>query len=71
MSKDTKLIKRLRDIEAGLSENSWRWVTQQLLHPILTWMFLPVYNMGLGKVGLAVAKIGLLSKAVYTEEKED
>ena len=71
ISKDTKLIKRLREIEEGLPENSWGWVTQQLLHPILTWMFLPVYDMGLGKAGLWLSqKFGLLSKAVYAEEKK-
>lgn len=70
ISKDTKLIKRLRDIEQNLPENSWRWVTQQLFHPILTWTFLPVYNIGFGKAGLWLSqKLGLLSKAVYAEEK--
>lgn len=70
ISKDIKLIKRLREIEQNLPENSWGWVTQQLLHPILTWIFLPVYNMGLGKAGLWLSqKLGLLSKAVYAEEK--
>ncbi|KKT76808.1 MAG: DegT/DnrJ/EryC1/StrS aminotransferase [Microgenomates group bacterium GW2011_GWB1_44_8] len=70
ISKDTKLIKRLRKIEDELPENSRGWIVQQLLHPILTWLFLPVYDLGLGKLGLWVAqKLGLLSKAVYSIEK--
>lgn len=71
ISKDIKIIKKLREIEEELPENSWGWVTQQLLHPILTWVFLPLYDSGLGKLGLVVAqKMHLLSKAVYQTEKQ-
>lgn len=67
---DAKLAEKLHQIEVDLPENSRVWVTQQLLHPILTWLFLPVYNSGLGKLGLAVAqKLHVLSKAVYLIEK--
>lgn len=70
ITKDKKIAKKLKDIEKNLPENSGVWVTQQLLHPILTWLFLSVYNLGLGKIGLYLAqKLGLLSKAVYEEEK--
>jgi len=71
ISKDTKLIKRLREIEKKLPENNVWWVIQQLLHPILTWLFLPIYDSGLGKLGLwGAQKLHLLSKAVYEIEKE-
>lgn len=66
-----KLAEKLHQIEADLPENGRVWVTQQLLHPILTWLFLPVYNSGLGKLGLATAqKLHVLSKAVYPIEKQ-
>lgn len=70
ITKNKKIAEKLKKIEENLPENSRSWVTQQLLHPILTWMFLPVYNVEFGKVGLWVSqKLGLLSKAVYEEEK--
>ncbi len=70
ISKDTNLTKRLKEVEQNLPENSWNWIIQQLLHPILTWMFLPVYDVGLGKGELWLSqKLGLLSKAVYEKEK--
>lgn len=71
ITSDTQLAKKLCQLEKDLPENSWTWVTQQLLHPILTWVFLPLYNSGLGKLGLLVAqKMHLLSKAVYETEKQ-
>ncbi len=70
ITSDAKLAKKLRQIEENLPENSWAWVTQQLLHPILTWVFLPWYNSGWGKLGLVAAqKMHLLSKAVYETER--
>ena len=70
LTHDAKMAGKLKEIERGLPENSWGWVTQQLLHPILTWMFLPIYNFGLGKLGLwGAQKLHLLSKAVYPIEK--
>jgi len=71
ITRDTKLLIRLRKIEQELPENSGGWVNQQLLHPILTWVFLSVYDVGLGKLGLwGAQKLHLLSKAVYEIEKK-
>ena len=70
ITNDAKLAEKLRKIEQDLLENSWGWVTQQLLHPALTWLFFPFYNLGLGKLGLwGAQRLGLLSKAVYEVEK--
>lgn len=70
ITKNKKIAEKLKDIEKNLPENSGGWINQQLLHPILTWLFLFVYNLGPGKMGLFLAqKLGLLSKAVFEEEK--
>jgi dTDP-4-amino-4,6-dideoxygalactose transaminase len=70
ITKDKRIAEKLKELEKNLPENSGDWVIQQLFHPILTWMFLPIYNTGFGKVGLWLSqKLGLLSKAVYEEEK--
>lgn len=46
------------------------WILQQILHPILFSLILPVYRLGIGK-GMLVffQKIGLLGFPVYPEEK--
>ncbi|MEX1112813.1 MAG: aminotransferase class I/II-fold pyridoxal phosphate-dependent enzyme [Candidatus Andersenbacteria bacterium] len=48
-----------------------RWIIQQLLHPILFHILVSLYfTGGMGKVGLVLAqRLGLLSKAVATEER--
>lgn len=48
-----------------------RWIIQQLLHPILFDIFVPLYFVGgIGKLGIVIAqKLGLLSKAVAAEER--
>lgn len=46
------------------------WVLQQVLHPILFALILPLYSLGIGKVLLVVfQKLGILSFPVYPEEK--
>lgn len=70
VTKNIQLYKKLRKIEQELPENSGSWIIQQLCHPILTALFLPVYNLGLGKVALWLSqKLHLLSMAVYPQEK--
>lgn len=70
VTKNLQLFNRLKSIEQELPENNFWWVTQQLLHPILTALFLPVYNLGLGKAALWLSqKLQLLSLAVYPQEK--
>ena len=71
ITKDPKLARKLIEIEADLSENSWSWVTQQLLHPILTWLLLPLSPFDLGKAMWLIAqKLQLLSMAVYETERQ-
>lgn len=70
ITKNPQLYEKLRKIEQELPENNYWWVVQQLLHPILTSFFLPVYNLGLGKAALWLSqRLHLLSMAVYSQEK--
>ncbi len=47
------------------------WICQQLLHPILFSLILPLYQSGIGKIILIIAqKLHLLSFPVYQEEKK-
>lgn len=46
------------------------WIFQQLLHPILFAIILPLYRSGVGKIIIVVSqRIGLLSIPVFPEEK--
>ncbi|OIP97867.1 hypothetical protein AUK40_02320 [Candidatus Wirthbacteria bacterium CG2_30_54_11] len=69
---DPRLAARLQTYQSSLSLPSRRWIVQQLLHPILFSLIVPLYFTGsLGKLLLvACQKIGLLSKAVYPCEKQ-
>ncbi|KKR34444.1 MAG: DegT/DnrJ/EryC1/StrS aminotransferase [Candidatus Gottesmanbacteria bacterium GW2011_GWC2_39_8] len=50
---------------------SYSWIFQQLLHPVVFALILPLYNLILGKVLLFVLqKLKLLSYPVYPIEKE-
>lgn len=55
----------------NLASPSYFWIFQQLLHPLICSVILPVYNvLSLGKVILfIVQRIGLLSFPVYIKEK--
>ena len=70
ITRDQKLAKKLQQIHTDLPQSPRPWVNQQLLHPILTSLILPVYNFfSLGKVWLFIAqKLRLLSIPVYLEE---
>ena len=68
---DKKLNKKLEKLINDLDEPSYRWIGQQLFHPIAFNFILPVYNIFGGKYLLFLfQKLGLLSKAIYKEEKE-
>lgn len=63
-----------RSLEAFQNERSYpphAWVAQQLLHPLLFSIILPLYDkMSMGKILLRSAQIaGLLSKAVTIQER--
>lgn len=75
LCKDKKLYHKLFEEREKLHYPGPRWLLQQLLHPILYSIFLPLYNFGIGK--LTVGKImiflsqlsGILSKSVYRQEE--
>lgn len=60
---------RLKKLLEELKYPSFFWIFQQLLHPILFSLILPLYNIYLGKIILFVLqKLSLLSKPIYKEE---
>ncbi|KKQ97330.1 MAG: DegT/DnrJ/EryC1/StrS aminotransferase [Candidatus Woesebacteria bacterium GW2011_GWB1_39_12] len=75
LCKDKKLCKKLLEERDKLNYPGARWVIQQLLHPILFSIILPLYNFGLGKTTFGkmmlflFQKFGLLSKSVYRQEE--
>lgn len=67
--RDPKVGERLRKFQQGLPLPTKRWVVQQLLHPILFSLIIPLYFWQIGKVLLVLfQKPGLLSSAVYACE---
>jgi len=67
---DEALAERLGVYQKSLVYPKRRWIVQQLLHPILFSVILPLYFSGIGKALLVLfQKLGLLSKAVYGCEK--
>lgn len=62
---------KLRQYQQSLVYPSYYWIGQQLLHPIVSALVLPLYNVfNLGKLILFLAqRLKLLSVPVYTEEK--
>ncbi|MBI1833837.1 MAG: aminotransferase class V-fold PLP-dependent enzyme [Candidatus Andersenbacteria bacterium] len=65
-----QLFTKLKALQAVRTNPSPKWVAQQLLHPILFSLILPLYTIGIGKAILVLAqKVGLLSRAYETPEK--
>lgn len=70
ITKNKKLAKKIKKIQTDLPGSSKSWVRQQLMHPLITWLALQLYDWKIGKGILWVAqKSNLLSKAIYAEEK--
>jgi dTDP-4-amino-4,6-dideoxygalactose transaminase len=71
-SVDAALIQRVEQKQAQLPNPPAWWVVQQLLHPLLMAIIIPLYFVGsIGKVLLVVAqKMKLLSMAVTKAEKQ-
>lgn len=76
VTKDERLYEKIKNERNSLGNNSFFWVFQQLIHPVVFNIFvLPLYNLGFGKYGLGkmllfvFQKLGLLSKPVYEIEK--
>ncbi|MBI2611413.1 aminotransferase class I/II-fold pyridoxal phosphate-dependent enzyme [Candidatus Gottesmanbacteria bacterium] len=65
-----KLIERAHSIDKELSYPSNFWIFQQLLHPIISWLALSLYDLGIGKLLLVISqKLNLLSFPIFKEEK--
>lgn len=63
--------KKLKDFHKRCPPSHMFWVLQQLLHPVLFSIILPLYRMGIGKAILVIAqRLRLLSIPVYPEEKK-
>lgn len=61
---------RLQKFHETASMPSMFWIMQQLIHPIVFSVVIPLYRMGIGKVMLVTfQKLGLLSLPVYAIEK--
>lgn|SRR3989344_1463063 len=73
--KDRKLYERIKEIRDDLDYPSWRWVFQQLMHPLVLSLVLPLYNFGYKKVTLGkiilflFQKFRFITKSIYEEEK--
>ncbi|MCJ7805147.1 DegT/DnrJ/EryC1/StrS family aminotransferase [Patescibacteria group bacterium] len=67
---DRNLYNKIKSLRNKLKRPPTLWTLQQLFHPIAFSLILPTYNSGIGKIILfALQKAGLLSRAVYKEEK--
>jgi perosamine synthetase len=63
--------KKLKTIHADAPYPSGFWILQQVLHPIVFAISLPLYRIGIGKaIIVALQKMGVLGFPVYSEEKE-
>lgn len=75
LCKNSKLYDSLKKLRDNLGYPGPLWLIQQLLHPIIFSLALPLYNAGFGKLGLGKILIYLsqkfmfITKAVYKEEE--
>lgn len=61
---------KLEDFHKNLPISGNFWIFQQLVHPLIFALVLPLYNLGIGKAILvACQKLKVLSFPVYPEEK--
>lgn len=70
-STDDNVINKVRKTQSELKDPPLIWIKQQLLHPILFSIILPLYfKANIGKAMLvAFQRLGFLSKAVEPQEK--
>lgn len=68
--KDKEMAERAREFAVSRSYPPTSWIIQQLLHPLLFAVIIPLYFSGIGKLLLVGAqKVKLLSKAVEFSER--
>ena len=69
--KNQRVAQAIGKLETKIANPSRFWIIQQLLHPILTSIVLPLYTKGIGKAMLVLfQKLHLLSFPVSACEKE-
>ena len=62
--------RKLKEYHKKLNTPSFRWIFQQLFHPVAFSIILSFYRLGIGKVLLVILqRLRLLSFPVYPEEK--
>lgn len=71
-NQNSVVSQKLRAISDSLTLPSYFWIFQQLLHPVLFAIILPLYNVfNIGKVLLVIfQRLNLLSFPIYPEEKQ-
>lgn len=69
--KNKMIASNLSNNYNSLVSPNWKWICQQLFHPIaFNFIILPLYNLGVGKwILVQLQSLQILSKAVYPEEK--
>lgn len=72
LTKDRKLGEKIRSLQRQLPAPSYFWILQQLLHPIIFSIILPLYDiLSIGKIILVICqRLHLLSFPVSKTEKE-
>lgn len=66
----TKAVERMQQMQRSVKDAPTFWIFQQLLHPIIFAIVLPLYTTGIGKGILwFFQRLKLLSFPVYAEEK--
>ena len=75
VTKNKRLYEKIKNERDKLGYPPFFWVIQQLLHPVLMSVILPLYNIGISKFTIGkvllflLQKFHFLSKAIVSEEK--
>jgi dTDP-4-amino-4,6-dideoxygalactose transaminase len=60
---------KLRKFQQKVKYPDYFWIFQQILHPVVFFIILPLYNLMIGKIALFILlKMKLVSKPIYDEE---
>lgn len=70
--KNKKLAEKIKEFQNGLDFPPFKWISQQLLHPLVFWFSLPIYYLlNIGKLKIYFwQKLGLIHRAYSQEEKK-
>jgi len=71
MTNSDKIAAGIKDYYNNVKDSARCWIFQQIIHPLIIALVKFFYGVFIGRALLMVAKkIGLISKAVYKEEKQ-